>query len=112
ILVEREDRMALLQEEPRRGEADAARRAGDEDGAQPARPGIVKPFPFRSRISCSSWLELSSTRGGRQVFHCGSLPKCAMVALSAGIIGCFCTSLRVAVIAACILSASPERQFL
>src|SRR5439155_244754 len=50
--------------------------------------------------------------GGRHVFHCGSLPKCATALFSAGIIGFFCTILRVAVMPACSLSASAERQFL
>ena len=36
----------------------------------------------------------------------------ATIAFSAGIIGCFCTILRVAVMAACSLSASAERQLL
>src|SRR5256885_8490242 len=53
---------------------------------------------FKSFTKVSSCESESSTSGGRQVFHCGSLPKCAIAAFSAGIIGCFCTSLRVAVI--------------
>jgi hypothetical protein len=38
------------------------------------------------------------------------LPKPAIVALSAGIIGCFWMILRVAVMPACSWSASGERQ--
>src|SRR6185503_12342857 len=40
------------------------------------------------------------------------LPKCATALFSAGIIGCFCTILRVAVMPACSSSAFAERQFL
>src|SRR5678816_1214113 len=111
FLVQREDAEAALLEERGCRFADALRGAGDEDGLQ-ARPGMLKPAPLRSRINSSSWFEVSSTSGGRQVLHCGSLPKCATALFSAGIIGCFCTILRVAVMPACSWSASAERQFL
>jgi hypothetical protein len=73
---------------------------------------MSKPAPLSSVMSVSSCCEVSSTSGGRQVFHRRSLPKCATAAFRAGIIGCFCTILRVALMPACRRSASAERQFL
>ena len=111
VLVQREDAQAALAEAPSRSPADAARGAGDQrrSSRRPG-PGIEKPVAFSSVIKVSSCEAVSSTSGGRQVFHCGSLPKCAIAAFSAGIIGCFCTILRVAVMPACSLSASGARQ--
>src|SRR6185503_18503711 len=112
LQVEAQDLEAGLLQRVGGGAADAARGAGDQRCLQPARPGMVKPAAFRSLISSCSWLEVSSTSGGRQVFHCGSLPKCATAVFSAGIIGCFCTILRVAVMPACSWSASADFQIL
>src|SRR5690242_15438134 len=112
VLVQRVHAPARVEEQPRRGQADAAAGTGNEDRLQAVRPGIEKPMALRSLISSSSCAAVSSTSGGRQVFHCGSLPKWATALFSAGIIGCFCTTLRVAVMPACSLSASAERQFL
>src|SRR5690348_18463469 len=87
--VEANDLAAGFPQRVRRGAADAARRAGDEGFFQLVRPGMAKPAALRSRISSSSCALVSSTSGGRQVRHCGSLPKCATALFSAGIIGCF-----------------------
>src|SRR3989441_537493 len=107
--IETDDAQSRRRQRLRGREADPAAGAGDQRGLQPS-PGIEKPFALSSPIRSFSWTEFNSISGGRRVFHCGSLAKCATVAFSAAIIGCFCTILRVAVMAACRRSASGERQ--
>src|SRR2546425_591101 len=107
--IETDDAQSRRRQRLRGREADPPAGAGDQRGLQPS-PGIEKPFALSSLIRSFSWTEFNSISGGRRVFHCGSLAKCATVAFSAAIIGCFCTILRVAVMAACRRSASGERQ--
>src|SRR4026207_255597 len=76
FLVQREDAEAALLEERGCRFADALRGAGGEDCLQ-ATPAMKKPLARNSVIRVSSCEAESSTSGGRQVLHCGSLPKCA-----------------------------------
>src|SRR6185312_7121331 len=82
ILVEAEHLHPRLHQRRGSRPADAAAGAGDQRRLHTeARPGMSKPAARSSVMSVSSCCAVSSTSGGRQVFHSRSLPKCATAAL-------------------------------